>query len=181
MWTRICTVWPSPYCVVFPSHLCLLLSGSLLDLPCHLPHYTNSFSPAPSVAINGQILSCTCLGLVGSPPSLLTFILSLLAFPPLLSLFHFFHLSLLMAPYTCRNMHSYYMFSIFSFVSKFLNNSEANILGWVLSSNSRIVSPLQLAQKNIAPCCKLVQSITRVYHAKRSCFLDAWQRCYSSS
>lgn len=65
-------------------------------------------------------------------------------------------------------MHSEYMFFILSLLSKCLNNSEASILGWLHSSNSRIVSPLQQDQKNIAPCWELVWSITGLCCAKRS-------------
>lgn len=72
---------------------------------------------------------------------------------------------------------------ILSPLSKCLNNSVANILGWLLGINKLIVSPLQLAQKNIAPCCELVLSTTRVSHKGKlsiAC-LSAWQRCYSCS
>lgn len=159
-----CAVCPGPYHVVSPHHPCLLLSGSLFDLPRHLFNCTDTFSPAPSMALDRKVLSC--LELTASLPSLLTFIFSLLAFPPLLSLCYFVtgNFWWLHTPTeTCTANMSF----ILSFLSKCLNNSEASILGCLHSSNSRVVSPLHLAQKTIEPCWELVWSITRVHHAKR--------------
>lgn len=127
----LCTVWPSP------PHLCWLLPGSLLDLSCHLPYHTNTFSPACSV-----VVSSIFFVLMSSLS--LTFLLFLPVYFAH-SVFHFFVCNFWWLQIPAETCATTTCFFILSFFSKCLNNPEANILGWLHSINSRTLSPLLLA------------------------------------